>query len=128
MRAFLLCLALFCSALDAQAQRKYAVLSSVGDRVTVVTRAMATGSNMDTNRREPMELSGPGLDNAVLLAAEDGIKAADPSAQALLLAPRTPLADAAANASRDGSLEKWAGETRAQFAPLLFETHHVSPA
>lgn len=103
---------------SAVAQSKYAVLSSVGDRITIVTRAMATGSNVDTNRREPMELAGPGLDNAVLLAAEDGIKAADSSAQAILLAPRTPLAEQAGAASHDGSLEKWAGEMRGQLAPL----------
>jgi hypothetical protein len=103
---------------SAVAQSRYAVLSSVGDRITIVTRAMATGSNVDTNRREPMELAGPGLDNAVLLAAEDGIKAADASAQAILLAPRTPLAEQAANASRDNALEKWAAEVRGQLAPL----------
>jgi hypothetical protein len=118
VRTAWLAIALVLATGPALAQRKYAVLSSIGDRVTIVTRAMATGSNMDANRREPMELSGPGLDNAVLLAAEDGLKAADPSAQALLLAPRTPLADQAANASRDNTLEKWAGETRGQFAPL----------
>ena len=118
LRVALVALFLGLATASAVAQSKYAVLSSVGDRVTVVTRAMSTGSNVDTNRREPMELAGPGLDNAVLLAAEDGIKAADPSAQAILLAPRTPLAEQAANASRDNALEKWAGETRAQLVPL----------
>ena len=117
VRAAFLALA-FALAIPAQAQHKYAVLSSIGDRITVVTRAMATGSNVDTNRREPMELSGPGLDNAVLLAAEDGIKAADPAAQAILLAPRTPLAEQAAAASRDNTLEKWAADARGQLAPL----------
>ena len=118
LRVALVALFLGLATASAVAQSKYAVLSSVGDRVTVVTRAMSTGSNVDTNRREPMELAGPGLDNAVLLAAEDGIKAADPSAQAVLLAPRTPLAEQAASASRDNALEKWAGETRAQLVPL----------
>src|SRR5690348_16728061 len=112
MRALLLFVALSLAAVHAEAQRKYAVLSSVGDRITVVTRAMATGSNVDTNRREPMELSGPGLDNAVLLAAEDGIKAADASAQALLLAPRSSLSEQAAAAARDGALEKWLADSR----------------
>ena len=118
LRLALVALLLGLATASAVAQSRYAVLSSVGDRVTIVTRAMATGSNVDTNRREPMELSGPGLDNAVLLAAEDGIKAADPAAQAILLAPRTPLAEQAANASRDNQLEKWAGAARAQFVPL----------
>jgi hypothetical protein len=118
LRTALVALLLGFATASAVAQSRYAVLSSVGDRITVVTRAMATGSNVDTNRREPMELSGPGLDNAVLLAAEDGIKAADASAQAILLAPRTPLAEQAANASRDNTLEKWAGEARAQLTPL----------
>ena len=117
-RRFLLGMVLVCAALHAEAQRKYAVLSAIGDRITVVTRAMSTGSNVDTNRREPMELAGPGLDNAVLLAAEDGIKAADPEARAILLAPRTPMAEQAAAASRDGSLEKWASDARAQLAGL----------
>jgi hypothetical protein len=118
IRAAFLALALALAATSVAAQRKYAILSAVGDRITIVTRNMSTGSNVDTNRREPMELSGPGLDNAVLLSAEDGIKAADPAAQALLLAPRTALAENAANASRDGTLEKWAAEVRGQLANL----------
>ena len=111
-------LALALAATSAAAQRKYAVLSSVGDRITVVTRNMSTGSNVDTNKREPMELSGPGLDNAVLLAAEDGIRKADPAGQALLLAPRTSLSEQAGAAARDGSVEKWVADVRGQLAPL----------
>lgn len=118
LRSALAGLMLTLAATSVAAQRKYAVLSSVGDRVTVVTRNMSTGSNVDTNRREPMDLAGPGLDNAVLLSAEDGIKAADPAAQTVLVAPRTPLAMQSAAAARDGNLEKWASEARGQLAGL----------
>ena len=118
IRAIALAALFLCAALQAHAQRKYAVLSSVGDRITIVTRNMSTGSNVDTNRREPMELAGPGLDNAVLLAAEDGIKAADPGSSAMLLAPRTALTQNASNAARDGLLDKWMNEMRGQLASL----------
>jgi hypothetical protein len=119
LRLVLLGLALAALAGPVHAQRKYAVLSAIGDRLTVVYRVMATGSNIDNNRRENMDLAGPGLDNAALLAAEDGLKSVDKSADVVLLAPRTPLAVSAAAAARDGSVPQWiASEARPQLASL----------
>ena len=119
LRAVAFALVLAGLATSAQAQRKYAVLSAIGERLTVVYRVMATGSNIDNNRREYMDLAGPGLDNAALLAAEDGLKSADKGAEVVLLAPRTPLAMKAAAAARDGSVSQWAAsEAKPQLASL----------
>ena len=107
LRAVATALVLAGIAVPAQAQRKYAVLSAIGDRLTVVYRVMSTGSNIDSNRRENMDLAGPGLDNAALLAAEDGLKAADKGAEVILLAPRTALAEKAAAAVRDATMAQW---------------------
>lgn len=119
MRKLIVLIALACCSFSATAERKYAVLSIVGDRITIVTRAMSTGSNIDANKRDVMEIAGPGLDNAVLIAAEDGLKAADKGSEVLLLSPRGGLAEKAAGALREGSLQQWVStQARAQLAAL----------
>lgn len=70
--------------------RQYAILSLVGDELTVVQREMATGSRIDKNTAVKIPLGGASLDRAMLLAVDDAVRRIDPSAKPVLLAPRDP--------------------------------------
>lgn len=69
---------------------KYAVLSLVGNEVTIVTEEKMTGSRQDQNSRTTVPMSNGALDNAALLAAEDAIKRVDPQAGVALFSPPWP--------------------------------------
>jgi hypothetical protein len=91
MRALLvLLLALAAPPASAEAPRKYAVLSLVGDTLLVVQREMSTGTRIDRNTRTPVPLNSAALDNAMVLAVEREILRAEPKAEVVLLAARRP--------------------------------------
>ena len=103
MRTFLaLFLALALPLGAAAQQRQYAILSLVGDELTIVQREMATGSRIDQNTELKVPLGGASLDRAMLLAVDDAVRRADPSAKTVLLAPRDPKLFDAALRSLDG--------------------------
>ena len=68
------------SALPAAAQeaRRVAVLSLVGDQLTVVQREMSTGTRIDRNTRTPVPMNSAALDNAMVLAVEREIQRTEP--------------------------------------------------
>ena len=77
-------------------QRQYAILSLVGDELTIVQREMSTGSRIDKNTEVKVPLGSASLDRAMLLAVDDAVRRAEPGAKPVLLAPRDPkLFDAA---------------------------------
>jgi hypothetical protein len=92
---FVLAILLPLASTQAAEARKYAVISLIGDRLTVVTHVMTTGSRIDKNRRESFDLPDATLDNAALGAVADAIEAADPRARVLLLGTRDPAIFAA---------------------------------
>ena len=81
-------------------ERQYAVLSLVGDTLLIVQREMTTGSRIDQNIRHPIPITGT-LDRAVLLAVDEAIRKAQPSAKPVLLTTRDPSLYAIADKSLD---------------------------
>jgi hypothetical protein len=96
--AVLLLLAPLCAAAQ---QRHYAVLSLVGDQLLVVQRQMGTGSNIDKNERFAVPMPDATLDRTVVLAVDEALRAADASAQPVLLGARDPALYAVAQKSLD---------------------------
>ena len=91
MRTLLATLLAFVLPLAVHAQaRQYAILSLVGDELTVVQRETTTGTRLDKNTSVKIPLGGASLDRAMLLAVDDAVRRADPSAKPVLLAPRDP--------------------------------------
>lgn len=82
--------------------RQYAILSLVGDELVVVQREMSTGSRIDKNIQVRVPLGSASLDRAMLLAVDEAVRRADPSAKPILLASRDPKFYAAAARSVDG--------------------------
>ena len=109
MKRIALALALFAAALCAQGAgaKRYAVLSLAGDRILVVQREMSTGSRLDRNWRQFVDVPDGSLDKSMLLAVDDAIRRNDPGAQTILLAPKDPALYAAAQRELDGT-----GDTR----------------
>lgn len=58
----------------------YAVLSLVGDRMTIVTQGPKTGSHLDQDVYDVLPVTVPALDNVALAAAEAAIRKSDPAA------------------------------------------------
>jgi hypothetical protein len=69
----------------ARAEPRYALLSLLSDRLTIVTRDMATGSNIDHNHREILPLPGNVLDKDMVLAMDDALRSTGVRAQPVLL-------------------------------------------
>lgn len=67
---------------------RYAVLSLVGDRMTVVWFRQATASNLDRNEHQDVPTNDAALDNAALLAVDDAVRRLEPAASTTLLASR----------------------------------------
>lgn len=96
MRALLTSLMLALCLGNASAEpRKYAVLSLIGDGFLLVRHTMETGSSLDRNVREFIELNNPAIDNATVLAVDRAVKAAQPGAEVVLLGTRDPTLFAA---------------------------------
>lgn len=71
--------------------RRYAVISLLGDQITLVYAAAVTGSNLDRNRHRELPDSTGSLDSAALAATGRAIEQAQRGAQVNLLAvPPSP--------------------------------------
>jgi hypothetical protein len=88
MKALLTAFLLLALPLAATAQRHYAILSLVGDEMVIVQRDLETGSRLDTNSRQAIQMPDASIDRAVVLAVEDGIRKAEPNARTTLLVSR----------------------------------------
>lgn len=72
------------------AEQRYAVMSIIGDKITLVGQRQSVGSNLDQNERRVIAISAPALDNSALLAVDDVVKRLQPKAVTALLASRDP--------------------------------------
>jgi len=84
----LLLAALVPTASMAAGERSYAVMSMVGDQVTVVEHRPTVGSSLSDRSRRSVPFDERVFDRGALLAVEAGIHHADPSAKVVLLAGR----------------------------------------
>lgn len=91
----------------------WAVLSLVGDALTVVRHVPAEGSRLDTNQREAWPLKSPVFDHDALTAAADAVAAAVPGAQVAMLMPSAP-------SQYDNQTELLAGDV-ARLAPEVVD-------
>jgi hypothetical protein len=86
------CLAALCAAVAgagaarATETRRYAVISLLGDSITLVYAAAVTGSNLDRNRRRELPDATGSLDRAALAATGRAIERAQPGSLVNLLA------------------------------------------
>jgi hypothetical protein len=78
------------SVLAGAAEPRYAVLSLLSDRLTIVTRDMATGSNIDRNHRETLAIPGNLLDKNMVLAMDDALQAAGARDEPVMLFTSDP--------------------------------------
>lgn len=79
------------AALNASAQeRKYAIMSLIGDGLLIVTRDISTGSNLDKNVRNFAPFKNPALDNATVLAIDSAMLGRDRTVKTILLGGRDP--------------------------------------
>jgi len=69
----------------ADAQRHFAVLSLIGDALTVVTYEGATGTHLDRNQHQSLPVKDPVFDQAALFAVDDALKLRAPGATVQLL-------------------------------------------
>lgn len=83
------------------ANRRYAVLSIIGDKITLVGYRQPIGSNLDQNDKRVLAVSGSMLDNSTVLSVDDAVKRAQPRAVTTLLAARDPKIYALQDASFD---------------------------
>lgn len=89
------------SAGAANEDRSYAILSLLGDGLSIVVREVSTGSRIDRNPRTFVKLETPQLDRAALFVADDAIKRALPGARTVLLEVRDPAVYAAQTRALD---------------------------
>ncbi|MFZ3321145.1 MAG: hypothetical protein WA190_02165 [Usitatibacter sp.] len=68
----------------------YAILSLLGDRITVVVHGQQTGTSFAAERRNVLKLTSPELDKAVLLSADKALRACAPGAKPTLLLTQSP--------------------------------------
>jgi hypothetical protein len=102
MRNLIAAILLLVAPLVAQAEeRRFAVLSLVGDQLLIVQRELATGSRLDKNTRLAVPMPANTLDRAVLLAVDEAIRKEDPSAMPVLLSTRDASLYAVAEKSLD---------------------------
>jgi hypothetical protein len=100
-RAWLpLCLA-FAAWNAAAAADTYAVMSLVGDRVTVIASERQVGSNLDLNRAQVLSVSSRRLDDFAARAADATIERVRPSASVTMLRANDPALYALRNSWLD---------------------------
>lgn len=76
------------------AQRHYAVVCLIGNRLEVVQPQMTIGSNIDRNRRQALDDSAGAFDRYAGAAVERALRRADPASRVTLLAlPPSALHD-----------------------------------
>ena len=68
----------------------FAILSLLGDRMTIVSHVVQTGTNFGSERHNVVKLTTPAFDHAALEAAESAVKAVVPDAKTVLLLARDP--------------------------------------
>jgi hypothetical protein len=86
MRKLAIAFLLLCMPLGAHAAHaRYAVLSLLSDRLTIVNRDMATGSNVDHSHRDALEVPGNLLDRNMVLVMDDALRAGGATAPAVIL-------------------------------------------
>jgi hypothetical protein len=90
MVRMLLALVLLTAAAAAGAEPRYAVLSLLSDRLTIVTRDMVTGSHIDRNHRDTLAIPGNLLDKNMVLAMDDGLHGAGAKGETVLLYTSDP--------------------------------------
>ena len=90
MRKLVLMLLLAAASLAAAAEPRYAVLSLLSDRLTIITRDRVTGSHIDHNRRESLPIPGNLLDKDMVLDLDDALRAAGAGSGAVLLFTSDP--------------------------------------
>jgi hypothetical protein len=89
------------SASAADEDRIYAIVSLLGDGLSIVVRENSTGSNINRNGRTFLRLETPALDRAALFAADDAIKGASPGAKRVMLEVHDPEVYAAQSRALD---------------------------
>ncbi len=89
------------SAMAGPAQ-SYVVLSLAADKITIVQPRMETGSHLDRNMHEVIDMPDDSLDIVSLEAVEAAIKQAQPSATVDLFATRDPKLYAIQDMPEDG--------------------------
>lgn len=112
------------AALNVHAQaepRTYAILSLLGDRMTLVVHVPTAGTNMGSERRSVITLTTPVLDHATILAAESGVKSVLPGAQPVLLVVRDPAIYEAQSSVSDPDVS--AASLMPTLAPILAGAH-----
>jgi hypothetical protein len=97
--ALLLAASAFAGAADED--RTYAIVSLIGDGLSIVVRENSTGSNINRNPRTFVKLETPALDRAALFAADDAIKGLSPGAKRVLLEVHDPAVYAAQSRALD---------------------------
>jgi hypothetical protein len=70
--------------------RTYAVISLIGDKISVVGHRATVGSTIDRNRQGALAVQGRALDDTAVLAASDAISRFDPRASIVMLASSDP--------------------------------------
>jgi hypothetical protein len=91
-----------------QEPRTIAVLSMIGDSLTILRNEERIGSNLDRSRRSRLDLDTATLDHSTLLAASREIKKVEPATKTVLLGARSKELFAAQSRSLDDN----AGITR----------------
>jgi hypothetical protein len=86
--------ALVCVASSSHAEdsapRTYAVISLIGDKISVVGHRDTVGSTMERNRQGALAVQSRALDDTAVLAASDAIGRFDPRASIVMLASNDP--------------------------------------
>ena len=75
---------------EVAAPRRYAALSLIGDKVSVITDRPSVGSHLDTNRRESFAVKEAAFDKEVLRAAAAALGKTDPRAPVSYLLAKLP--------------------------------------
>lgn len=90
MRLVAIVLMLLVPAAAAAEARRFAVLSLIGDELTVAAPVLTTASRMERSPRTVVRVDDPVLDHAALLAADDALRGLEPGTKPVLLAARNP--------------------------------------
>lgn len=85
MRIMLALSAMLLSCAAMAADTRYAILTLVGDRMLVSRYFLATGSRLDRNVREFVEVPGPALERMATVAVDGVVRRALPGADPILL-------------------------------------------
>ena len=80
----------FAQAPDSTTDHRYAVLSIIGDRITLVGFRKTTGSRLDQNEKRTLTVSGPSIERSTLLSVDDAVKRALPKPATVLLTGGDP--------------------------------------